>query len=73
MIICRGRTAKDNPKTCTQRPCRTPATQQCDYVRDRWGRTCDKWLCKEHAYPVPGGWNKDHCIQHHNQESEKQE
>ena len=37
-------------------------TLQCDYRVDHWGRTCDAWMCREHATAVSFG--RDHCTGH---------
>ena len=47
---------------CYRSDCGREATLQCDYRIDRWGRTCDAWMCQEHAVSVSFG--RDHCTGH---------
>ena len=79
MIICtrKGRGGK-KPPVCHQpgaKPgsyCGKLAAKLCDYVVDRWGRTCSAPLCRGHAIADPERWAKDYCPEHAEQLNHKE-
>ena len=53
--------ARGEPQ-CHRPDCDREAALQCDYRLDHWGRTCDAWMCREHALAI--GFGRDHCMGH---------